>query len=87
LGVIPIVSRNRDFDSLAFGLDSCWFDGYEKFFIGGLDLSSKYGGCSSVAEHTVVVRATGVRFSPFAFNFNSGAFGTMSAGCRHRICE
>ncbi len=83
MGVIPIVSRNRDFDSLAFGLDSNEFDDYEKFFIGGLDLSSKYGGRSLVVERMVVVRAAGVRFSPFAFNFNLGAFGTMSAGCRH----
>ena len=59
MGVIPITRIKEENSSLAF-------DKSNNIFIPFI-LKNKYGGCSLVAERTVVVCKTGVRFSPSAF--------------------
>ena len=67
-GVVPIVGRT---DFL-----SCDFPGNNIFICSILNGRGKYGGCSLVAERTVVetrkIRVARVRFSPSAFVHKKG---------------
>ena len=63
-GVLPIIFTKDDSFSLAFNN----FYLIDNVFIPRNScLINKYGGCSLVVKRTVVVRVTGVRFSPSAF--------------------
>lgn len=83
-GVIPIIITYEDNSSFAY--DS--FIPIDSVFIPSLSsLSNKYMAVVvQWLERAVVVRKTGVRLSPPAFNFeniNLGANGTIGADCPH----
>lgn len=54
MGIIPIIRKTN----LSNAFNNVFIPKVLKF---------QYGDCSSVVERTVVVRKTGVRFSPLAF--------------------
>jgi hypothetical protein len=78
-GVIPIIFTKEDIPSLAFDFDinnkifipfsqlNTNQSGVETPDRSNFKKVKQYGGCSLVVKRTVVVRVTGVRFSPSAF--------------------